>query len=169
MPDTLIRSRRRPALLVLADGTNWPGLALGALGDRTGEIVFNTSMTGYQEVLTDPSYHGQMVMMTSRISATMARRTWTTSSPHAWLAGFVVRAASPLASNWRATDTLDGYLARRERGGHDGSRDAGADSPYSRAWRAKCGAVQRRSRSGPAVGRGARRARHELGWTWCRA
>ena len=111
MPDTLIQSRRRPALLVLADGTNWPGLALGALGERTGEIVFNTSLTGYQEILTDPSYHGQMVVMTQPHIGNYGTTHLDDESAHPWLAGFVVRAASPLASNWRATDTLDGYLS----------------------------------------------------------
>src|SRR5687768_16083662 len=52
-----------PALLALADGTLWPGVAFGARGERTGEVVFNTSLTGYQEILTDPSYHGYIVVM----------------------------------------------------------------------------------------------------------
>ena len=54
-----------PALLALEDGTTWPGTALGAIGERAGEVIFNTAMTGYQEVLSDPSYYGQIVVMTA--------------------------------------------------------------------------------------------------------
>lgn len=57
--------QRTPAMLALEDGTIWHGYALGAVGERAGEAVFNTSMTGYQEVLTDPSYYGQIVVMTA--------------------------------------------------------------------------------------------------------
>ncbi len=108
-----IKGRRQPALLALADGTLWPGLALGAAGDRTGEIVFNTSMTGYQEVLTDPSYHGQIVTMSQPHIGNYGVAETDDESARAWVAGFVVRALSPLASNWRATATLDEYLAER--------------------------------------------------------
>jgi len=107
------KGRRQPALLALADGTLWPGLAFGAEGDRTGEIVFNTSMTGYQEVLTDPSYHGQIVTMSQPHIGNYGVAEADDESARAWVAGFVVRAASPLASNWRATATLDEYLAER--------------------------------------------------------
>jgi carbamoyl-phosphate synthase small subunit len=97
-------------MLVLADGTTWPGLALGAEGERAGEIVFNTSITGYQEVLTDPSYHGQMVVMSQPHIGNYGTTPEDDESARAAVAGFVVRAASPLASNWRATGTLDDYL-----------------------------------------------------------
>jgi carbamoyl-phosphate synthase small subunit len=97
-------------MLVLADGTTWPGLALGAAGERAGEIVFNTSITGYQEVLTDPSYHGQMVVMSQPHIGNYGTTPEDDESARASVAGFVVRAASPLASNWRATGTLDDYL-----------------------------------------------------------
>ena len=104
-------AERRAALLVLADGTTWPGLSLGAAGERTGEIVFNTSITGYQEVLTDPSYHGQLVVMSQPHIGNYGTTGEDDESGRAWLAGFVVRAASPLASNWRASSTLDDYLS----------------------------------------------------------
>ncbi len=97
-------------MLVLADGTTWPGLAFGAVGERTGEIVFNTSLTGYQEVLTDPSYHGQIVVMSQPHIGNYGSTVEDDESARAWVAGFVVRAASPLASNWRAAGTLDDYL-----------------------------------------------------------
>lgn len=102
-----------PALLALADGTLWPGLAFGALGERTGEIVFNTSLTGYQEILTDPSYHGQMVVMSQPHIGNYGANEEDDESHRAWAAGLVVRSASPLASNWRATQTLDDYLREK--------------------------------------------------------
>jgi carbamoyl-phosphate synthase small subunit len=105
------KGRRLPALLALADGTLWPGQAFGALGERTGEVVFNTSLTGYQEILTDPSYHGQVVVMTQPHIGNYGTTADDDESARAWVSGLVVRAASPLASNWRATRTLDEYLA----------------------------------------------------------
>lgn len=103
----------RPALLALADGTLWPGLAFGAIGERTGEVVFNTGLTGYQEVLTDPSYHGQIVVMAQPHIGNYGVNEEDDESHHCWVSGFVVRAASPLASNWRATRPLDEYLRER--------------------------------------------------------
>ncbi|MEQ8453548.1 MAG: glutamine-hydrolyzing carbamoyl-phosphate synthase small subunit [Sandaracinaceae bacterium] len=99
------------AHLVLADGTVFEGHAIGASGTTVGEAVFTTGMTGYQEVLTDPSYCGQIVTMT----APQMGNTGTTSEdqeaekPH--LAGFVVHELSPIASNWRSDRTLDAYLS----------------------------------------------------------
>ncbi len=102
------------ALLVLEDGTQWHGVALGARGERTGEVVFNTSMTGYQEVLTDPSYYRQIVVMTvSHVGNTGVNKEDGESS-RAWLSGFAVREASRRVSSWRAHQSLDDYL--RERG-----------------------------------------------------
>ncbi len=111
-----IRMTIRPiaALLALADGTLWPGLPFGARGTRTGEIVFNTSLTGYQEILTDPSYHGQIVVMTQPHIGNYGTTPEDDESDRAWAAGFAVRAASPLASNWRAAHTLDEYLRDRD-------------------------------------------------------
>src|SRR5260221_8726710 len=110
MSDIQNKSTRRAALLVLADGTTWPGQALGAAGERTGEIVFNTSIAGYQEVLTAPSYHGQLVVMSQPHIGNYGTTPEDEESARAAVAGFVVRAASPLASNWRSTGTLDDYL-----------------------------------------------------------
>ena len=101
---------RTPALLALEDGTTWPGEAFGAIGERSGEIVFNTAMTGYQEVLTDPSYHGQIVVMTAPHIGNTGINFEDEESQKAWLSGFVVRAASPRVSNWRARQSLDTYL-----------------------------------------------------------
>jgi carbamoyl-phosphate synthase small subunit len=103
-----------PALLVLEDGTLWPGLALGAVGETTGEVVFNTSMTGYQEILTDPSYHGQIMVMTAPQIGNTGTTPDDDESDRAWVAGFVIRELSPLASNFRSRQSLPDYL--RERG-----------------------------------------------------
>jgi len=107
-------TERPPALLALEDGTTWPGYALGAIGERAGEVIFNTAMTGYQEVLTDPSYYGQIVVMTAPHIGNTGVNLEDEESAKPWLSGFVVRAASPRVSNWRATAELDEYL--REHG-----------------------------------------------------
>ncbi len=101
------------ALLVLEDGTTWPGIGFGAPGTTTGEIVFNTSLTGYQEILTDPSYHGQIVTMTQPHIGNTGCNPADDESDRVWAAGFVVRSLSPLVSNWRATQSLPEYLAER--------------------------------------------------------
>ncbi|HVK65030.1 MAG TPA: glutamine-hydrolyzing carbamoyl-phosphate synthase small subunit [Polyangium sp.] len=102
------------AYLCLADGTTFEGVAWGAPGIATGEVVFTTGMTGYQEVLTDPSYCGQIVTMTApQIGNTGINREddeSTTGAPH--IAGFLVRDLSPVAANFRASETLDAYLTR---------------------------------------------------------
>lgn len=101
------------ALLALADGTLWPGYAFGALGERTGEVVFNTGMTGYQEILTDPSYHGQIVVMTQPHIGNYGTNADDDESHQPWVNGLVVRDASPISSNWRAMQTLPEYLHER--------------------------------------------------------
>ncbi len=102
-----------PCLLALADGALWPGRAFGAIGERTGEICFNTSITGYQEILTDPSYHGQIVVMSQPHIGNTGVNDEDDESQCAWLSGFVVREASPITSNWRATKSLGDYLHER--------------------------------------------------------
>jgi carbamoyl-phosphate synthase small subunit len=102
------------AHIALADGTIFEGVAWGAKGVATGEIVFTTGMTGYEEVLTDPSYCGQIVTMTAPQIGNTGINPEDTESvvgvPQ--VAGFIVRDASPSASNYRATETLDAYLSR---------------------------------------------------------
>ncbi|MCL2776377.1 MAG: glutamine-hydrolyzing carbamoyl-phosphate synthase small subunit [Polyangiaceae bacterium] len=102
-----------PAYLVLADGTTFPGHCYGARGTTTGEAVFTTTMTGYQEVLTDPSYCGQIVTMTAPEIGNVGINALDTESvsgkPQA--CGFVLRDASPIASSWRSEQTLEAYLA----------------------------------------------------------
>lgn len=97
-------------LLALEDGRTFTGTGFGIEGVQTGELVFNTSMTGYQEILTDPSYHRQIVTMTvSHIGNTGVNRE-DVESAKAWVSGFVVRSLSPVVSNWREQGDLDEYL-----------------------------------------------------------
>lgn len=103
----------QPALLALEDGTTWPGIGFGAVGDTTGEAVFNTSMTGYQEILTDPSYHEQIVTMTAPHIGNYGVTPEDDESSRVWAAGFVIRSLSPVVSNWRARQSLEDYLAER--------------------------------------------------------
>jgi carbamoyl-phosphate synthase small subunit len=100
------------AVLALEDGTTYQGVAAGAAGETSGEVVFNTSMTGYQEVLTDPSYAGQIVTMTAPQIGNYGVASGDAESQSPRVAGFVMREASPLASNWRADGTLRDYLIR---------------------------------------------------------
>lgn len=100
------------AVLALEDGTWFAGRAVGAAGVTAGEVVFNTSMTGYQEILTDPSYAGQIVTMTCpQIGNYGVAEAEDRESGAPRVAGFVMRDDSPVASNWRATGTLRDYLA----------------------------------------------------------
>ena len=105
-------SEAKPALLALEDGRTFRGRAWGAEGEVCGEMVFNTSMTGYQEVLTDPSYAGQIVCMTYPLIGNYGVNAADAESSRPWVEGFVVREASRMASSWRAEETLDAYLKR---------------------------------------------------------
>src|ERR1700756_3570265 len=98
------------AILALEDGTWFRGAAAGAEGEGGGEVVFNTSMTGYQEVLTDPSYAGQIVTMTCPEIGNYGVSPADVESGAPHVAGFIVREQSPVASNWRAEATLREYL-----------------------------------------------------------
>jgi carbamoyl-phosphate synthase small subunit len=102
------------ALLVLEDGTVFRGRSLGAAGERTGEVVFNTGMTGYQEILTDPSYRGQMVVMTYPHIGNTGINDQDPESLCPHVRGLIVRDMSPRESNWRARQTLDRYLRDHE-------------------------------------------------------
>lgn len=98
------------AVLVLEDGHMFAGRGFGVEGVSTGEVVFNTSMTGYQEILTDPSYHKQIVTMTVPHVGNTGINAEDIESARIWVAGFVVRALSPIVSNWRNRSDLDTYL-----------------------------------------------------------
>jgi carbamoyl-phosphate synthase small subunit len=104
--------RQMEAVLALEDGTVFRGIATGAEGVTTGEVVFNTSMTGYQEVLTDPSYAGQIVTMTCPEIGNYGIAPEDGESRAPKVAGFIIRDQSPVASNWRSESTLRDYLVR---------------------------------------------------------
>jgi carbamoyl-phosphate synthase small subunit len=108
----MTEGKSKQALLALEDGRAFRGRAWGAEGERCGEMVFNTSMSGYQEVLTDPSYAGQIVCMTYPLIGNYGVNAADEESSRPWVEGFVVREASPVASNWRSEETLDAYLRR---------------------------------------------------------
>ncbi len=99
------------ALLLLEDGTLFEGTGFGAPGEAFGEVVFNTSITGYQEILTDPSYRGQIVAMTFPQIGNYGVNERDRESRRTWLSGFVVKELSAVASSWRATGDLASYLA----------------------------------------------------------
>jgi carbamoyl-phosphate synthase small subunit len=101
------------ALLALENGQWFRGKSVGAQGETSGEVVFNTSMTGYQEVLTDPSYAGQIVTMTCPEVGNYGIAAEDVESRGVQVAGFVIRDESPVASNWRAEGTLRDYLSRQ--------------------------------------------------------
>ncbi|KXJ98724.1 MAG: carbamoyl-phosphate synthase small subunit [Acidobacteria bacterium OLB17] len=98
------------AILVLEDGRVFEGISFGAVGEAFGEIVFNTSMSGYQEILTDPSYAGQIVTMTYPLIGNYGVNEEDVESRRTWAEGFVVRESSRIVSNFRSTMSLDDYL-----------------------------------------------------------
>jgi len=99
-----------PAVLVLEDGTRYPGRAYGKRGETLGEVVFATGMTGYQETITDPSYAGQIVLQTAPHIGNTGVNDEDPESRRIWVAGYVVRDPSRVVSNWRATRSLDDAL-----------------------------------------------------------
>jgi carbamoyl-phosphate synthase small subunit len=105
-------SQKTPAVLVLADGSVFRGCSIGADGQTVGEVVFNTAMTGYQEILTDPSYAGQIVTLTYPHIGNTGTNPEDAESRKAYAAGLVIRDLPPAASNWRQTEDLTTYLRR---------------------------------------------------------
>jgi carbamoyl-phosphate synthase small subunit len=103
-------AENRRCRLALEDGSVFYGTAFGAPGESTGEVVFNTSMTGYQEILTDPSYQGQIVTMTYPMIGNYGTNELDVESRQPFVAGFIVKQVSPLDSNWRSRQKLEEYL-----------------------------------------------------------
>src|SRR6266545_3385910 len=101
---------RRPAILVLEDGRTFHGEAYGSIGETFGEAVFATGMTGYQETLTDPSYHRQVVVMTAPQIGNTGVNGEDDESARIWVAGYAVREASRTHSSWRASGGLEDRL-----------------------------------------------------------
>jgi carbamoyl-phosphate synthase small subunit len=109
----LTTEHRRPAILALEDGSLFRGISIGAPGHTTGEVVFNTAMTGYQEILTDPSYARQIVTLTYPHIGNVGANSEDEESGRVWAAGLVIRDLPLLASNFRSQWTLAEYLSER--------------------------------------------------------
>jgi carbamoyl-phosphate synthase small subunit len=109
---TALFRQGNPGFLALEDGTVYEGVSFGAEGEMDGEVVFNTSLTGYQEILTDPSYRGQIVAMTYPMIGNVGINEDDVESSHPRIAGFVVRECSRLHSNFRANESLPSYLKK---------------------------------------------------------
>ena len=101
-----------PAVLALEDGTVFEGSSFGAPVERTGEVVFNTAITGYQEVFTDPSYSGQIVVLTYPQIGNYGANDGDNEAAKPHIEGLVVREFSPLSSNWRADETAREFLTK---------------------------------------------------------
>ena len=100
-----------PAVLALEDGTVFEGQSFGAPVERAGEVVFNTAITGYQEIFTDPSYSGQIVVLTNPQIGNYGANDADNEAARPFIEGLAVREFSPLASNWRAEETAQQFLA----------------------------------------------------------
>src|SRR5471032_1499627 len=101
-----------PATLALEDGTVFEGQSFGAPAERSGEVVFNTSLTGYQEVFTDPSYAGQIVILTNPQIGNYGTSAQDNESARPYIEGLAVREFSGIASNWRSDAQADAFLSR---------------------------------------------------------
>src|SRR5580704_13492209 len=112
--DTLTEVQHRPAILALEDGRIFNGRAAGALTRHGGEVVFNTSLTGYQEVFTDPSYAGQIVCLTYPHIGNVGANADDEEASHPYIEALVVREFSGLASNWRCEESAQAYLERNK-------------------------------------------------------
>jgi len=111
---------KQKAILALEDGVVFEGWSFGFLGEKTGEVVFNTSMTGYQEILTDPSYKGQIVIMTYPLIGNYGINQEDIESQDPKVEGFIVKENSSIFSNWRGNKSLSDYLTRHRIMGAEG-------------------------------------------------
>ena len=155
------------AKLALEDGTVFTGKAFGADGEVDGEVCFNTSMTGYQEILTDPSYRGQIVTMTYPEIGNYGVNAEDVESHKPHLAGFIVREQSRRASNFRADGELDDYLVRYGIVGHGRDRHPGAGAPAAHPRGHEGRALERSIWTTPGWWPRPRPARAWSAATWC--
>ncbi len=133
----------KPAILALEDRRIFRGFSFGAEGEAVGEVVFNTSMTGYQEILTDPSYKGQMVCMTYPLIGNYGINLEDAESTRPFVDGFIVKEVSRIYSNWRAAEDLRSYLKRNRIVGIEGI-DTRALTKHLREEGAKKGIISTR-------------------------
>ncbi len=130
----------KSGFVILEDGFYLPGVIFGAGGSSIGEVVFNTSMTGYQEILTDPSYYQQIVVMTYPLIGNYGVNPEDVETDRVWLSGFIVKELSNIHSNWRATQGLDEYLKENSVVGISGV-DTRALTRHVRVYGAMQGAI----------------------------
>ena len=123
------------AILALEDGRFFEGESFGATGTHVGEICFNTSMTGYQEVLTDPSYRGQIVAMTYPLIGNYGTNALDQESREPHVRGFVIEELSEIPSNWRSEMSLEDYLRAMENSRRAGNRYPRVDAASARTRR----------------------------------
>jgi hypothetical protein len=142
---------RWPVALVLENGNIYRGEGFGAQSESIGEVVFNTSITGYQEIISDPSYCGQIVVMTATQIGNVGVNRLDVEARRVACAGFAIRELSPIPASWRAEADLPGWLRRDARGDHATRRRA-RGSARPRARRAEDG------RARPRAARDLRRA-----------
>ena len=150
----------KKAILALADGTWFEGRALGAEGETGGEVVFNTAMTGYQEVLTDPSYRGQIVTMTSPHIGNYGVNPEDIESGRIWAEGFVVKESSRAASNWRSQGDAARIFADGQHRRNRRNRYPSAHYAPARKRRATGRDLAHRDGSSPCGGKGSASAKH---------
>ncbi len=131
---------KKPAILALEDGKIFHGYSFGADGENYGEVVFNTSMTGYQEILTDPSYKGQIVTMTYPLIGNYGVNREDVESRRPFVEGFIVREYTPVPSNWRSEQALGDYLQENNIYGIEGI-DTRALTKHLRTYGAKQGVI----------------------------
>jgi carbamoyl-phosphate synthase small subunit len=131
---------KKPAILALEDGKIFHGYSFGADGENYGEVVFNTSMTGYQEILTDPSYKGQIVTMTYPLIGNYGINKEDVESRRPFVEGFIVREYTPVPSNWRSEQSLGDYLKENNIYGIEGI-DTRALTKHLRTYGAKQGVI----------------------------
>ena len=115
-----MKSKDKKAILALEDGTIFEGESYGAEGETSGEVCFNTSMTGYQEILTDPSYKGQIVSMTYTQQGNYGVNDEDIESRRPWVEGFIVKEGCRYPSSWRSVELLGEYLLRHSIGAISG-------------------------------------------------
>lgn len=104
----------QPAFLALEDGSVFHGASIGVAGQCSGEVVFNTAMTGYQEILTDPSYFQQIVTLTYPHIGNVGTNSEDEESTRVYASGLVIRDLTPRSSNWRAKEAVEDYLQRHK-------------------------------------------------------
>jgi len=110
----IVQNHHEPALLALANGSVFHGFSIGALGQTVGEVVFNTSITGYQEILTDPSYASQIITYTYPHIGNVGINAEDMEANKIWAAGLIIKELSPIVSNWRAQISLPEFLAQQK-------------------------------------------------------